>query len=183
MRLPIVIPVLAVALACGHASLSRREAENDIRKDYPVVVAIRVPESAQAIKGSPEHARLVGLQEAVAAAGWFTVTRTPAGDREQFRFSLAPKAPATIHSTATGFEMPAAQAEFVKVLPRLEPTTDGLRVTYQIRLVHPTEFFPIFHALHPAVRVGETKDRHAAYRREGRNWILMDTDESFKKAQ
>jgi hypothetical protein len=183
MRHLLAIPVLAAALACGPSQLSRREAERDIRKDYPVVIAVRIPESAKAIKGSPEHAKLVGLQEALAGSGCFSVNRTPAGDREQFRFALSAGAPRTIRTTATGFELPAAEAEFVRVVPRLEPTADGVRVTYLIRLVRPTAFFPIFQALHPAVRVGETKERHAAYHREGRDWVLGDTDESFKKAQ
>ena len=82
----IAVPVLAAALACGPSQLSRREAENDIRKDYPVVVSVRVPETASAIKGSPEHAKLVGLQEALARTGWFTVARAPEGDREKFQF-------------------------------------------------------------------------------------------------
>ena len=51
------------------AQLSRREAENDIRKDYPVQLVATVPESASAIKGSPEHAKLVALQEVLARPG------------------------------------------------------------------------------------------------------------------
>lgn len=178
----IAVPVLAAVLACGASQLSRREAETDIRKDYPVVVAIRVPETAKAIKGSPEHARLVGLQEALVRTGWFAVARGQDGDREQFQFKLKPQAPKSIRSTATGFELPAAEAEFVRLLPRLETTRDGVRVTYLIRLIHPTEHFPVFLALHPGVRVGETKERHASYRRQGRSWYLVDTDEVFKKA-
>lgn len=169
----IAVPVLAAALACGPSRLSRREAERDIRKDYPVAVSLRVPESAKAIKGSPEHAKLVGLAEALARTGSFTVARSPEGDRERFQFK--PK--------AAGFELKAAEAEFVRILPRLETTRDGVRVAYLIRLVHPTEHFPAFVALHPGVRLGETKERHAAYRREGRSWILQETDESFRKAQ
>jgi hypothetical protein len=111
------------------------------------------------------------------------VARAPEGDREKFQFKVKPQAPRTINSTASGFELPAAEAEFVRILPRLETTREGVRVTYLIRLVHPTEHFPIFLALHPGVRVGETKERHASYRREGRSWIMVDTDESFKKAQ
>jgi hypothetical protein len=179
----IAVPVLAAALACGPSQLSRREAENDIRRDYPVVVSVRVPETASAIKGSPEHAKLVALQEALTRTGWFTVGRAADGDREKFQFQVKPQAPRTINSTASGFELPAAEAEFVRILPRLETTREGVRVTYLIRLVHPTEHFPIFLALHPGVRVGETKERHASYRREGRSWIMVDTDESFKKAQ
>jgi len=183
MRRLIIVPVLAAALACGPSRLTRREAERDIRQDYPVVVSVRVAESAKAIKGSPEHARLVGLQEALTRTGWFAVSRSPEGDREQFQFKLKPQAPRTIRTSASGFELPAAEAEFVRVLPRLETTRDGLRVTYLIRLVHPTELFPVFLALHPGVRIGETKERHASYRREGRSWILTETDEAFKKAE
>jgi hypothetical protein len=50
-------------------------------------------------------------------------------------------------------------------------------------LTRPTANFPLFQALHPDVRMGDSKDRHASYRKEGRNWILQDTDETFKKAQ
>ena len=81
LRRLIALSVLAVALACGPSPLSRREAERDIRKDYPVQISVRVPESAKAIKGSPEHARLVGLQEALTRTGWFSVARSPDGDR------------------------------------------------------------------------------------------------------
>jgi hypothetical protein len=183
LRRLIAIPLLVAAVACGQSPLSRREAENDIRKDYPVVISVKVPESAKAVKGSPEHARLVALQEALARTGWFAVARTPDGDREQFQFKPRPQAPKNIRTTATGFELPAAEAEFVRILPRLEDTRDGVRVTYLIRLIHPTEHFPVFLALHPGVRVGETKERHASYRREGRNWYLVDTDETFKKVQ
>ena len=178
----LLVPVLAVALACGSARLSRREAEEDIRKDYPVVVAITVPERASAIKGSPDHARLVALQEELTRTGWFTVGRTPEGDREAFAFRLSPSAPKTVRTSAKGFQLPAAEAEFVRATG-LEPTRDGARVTYQIRLVRPTSLFRLFQDLHPAVHVGETKDRHASYRREGRSWILQDTDESFRKAE
>ena len=183
LRRLIAITLLATALGCGASPLSRREAENDIRKDYPVVVSVKVPESAKAIKGSPEHAKLVSLQEALARSGWFQVTRSSEGDREQFQFKLKPQAPKTIRTGASGFELPAAEAEFVRTLPRREVTRDGVRVSYLIRLVHPTELFPLFLALHPGVKVGETKERHASYRLEGRSWIMMDTDESFKKAQ
>jgi hypothetical protein len=179
----IAVPVLAAALACGPSQLTRREAEKDIRQDYPVVVTVRVPETANAIKGSPEHARLVGLQEALGKTGWFSVVRSTQGDREQFQFKLKPQAPKSIRTGASGFELPAAEAEFVRIMPRLETTRDGVRVTYLVRLVHPTEHFPVFLALHPGVRIGETKERHASYRREGRSWILTETDEAFKKAE
>ena len=176
------IPILAVCLACGSARLSRREAETDIRQDYPVAVTLTVPQSAQAIKGSPEHARLVDLQEKLAATGFFDMERRPEGDRDHFAFKLSATAPKSIRTTAKGFQMPAAEAEFLRAT-RLEPTRDGARVTYQVRLVHPTSNFPLFLALHPGVRAGDIHDRHASYRKEGRSWILQDTDETFKKAE
>jgi hypothetical protein len=178
----LLVPVLAAAVACGPSQLTRREAEKDIRKDYPVVVSIRVPESAAAVKGSPEHARLVKLQEALARTGWFAIDRAADGDRERFRFRVKGQAPRTIRTGAEGFELPAAEAEFVRVLPRLETTRDGVRVGYLVRLVHPTEHFPLFQALHPGVKIGETKERHASYQRQGRSWVLAGTDEFFKKA-
>jgi hypothetical protein len=178
----ILVPVLAVLLGCGPSQLTVREAEADIRKDYPVVVTIRVPESESAIKGSPDHARLVALQEALVRTGWFMVNRAPQGDREQFSFKLNPNAPKSIRTGPAGFELPAAEAEFVRVLPRMETTRDGIRVGYLVRLVHPTEHFRLFQTLHPGVRIGETKERHASYRLQGRAWMLTETDEFFKKA-
>jgi hypothetical protein len=177
---PFLVPILAATLACGPSRLTRAEAERDIRQDYPVQVTIQVPDSASAIKGSPEHARLVSLQEALVRGGWFKVARTPAGDRETFAFSPAPGAPASIRTAPRGFVLPAAEAEFVRALA-LAPERDGARVTYQIRLARPTAFFPLFQTLHPGVRIGDTKDRHAAYRRQGRDWVLQGTDEVFRK--
>ena len=183
LRRLIVIPVLAAALGCGPCHLTRREAENDIRKDYPVVVSVKVPESAKAIKGSSEHAQLVSLQEALARSGWFAVTRSSEGDREQFQFKLKASAPKSIRAGANGYELPAAEAEFVRGPapaghhpgrgPRHLPDPPG----------PPHRALPDLPGPAPGVRVGETKERHASYRRQGRSWIMMDTDESFKKAQ
>jgi len=179
-RTLILVPVLAGALACGAARLSRQEAERDIRKDYPVRVTVQVPETARAVKGSPEHARLVALQETLEKSGWFTVARSPDGDREQFSFRPGPGAPAAVRPSAKGFQLPAAEVEFVRAVA-LDTSRDGARVTYQIRLVRPSAFFGIFQALHPGVKIGDTKDRHATYRRQGRDWILQGTDEAFPK--
>ena len=178
----LLVPVLAAVLGCGPSQLTRREAEDDLRKNYPVVVLVRLPETASASKGSPEHARLVTLQAALARTGWFVIERTADGDRERFRFQPKPQAPRTLRAATGGFELPAAEAEFVRVLPRLDSTRDGVRVSYLVRLVHPTEHFPLFQALHPGVKIGETKERHASYRRQGRSWVLAETDEFFKKA-
>ena len=180
LRTLVSVPVLALALACGAARLSRREAEADLRKDYPVQVTVQVPETAKAVKGSPEHARLVALQEAATRTGWFTVSRSPDGDREQFSFRLAPGAPAAVRPSTKGFQLPAAEAEFVRAVG-LDTTREGARVTYQIRLVRPGSGFGLFQALHPGVKLGDTKDRHATYRRQGRDWVLQGTDESFRR--
>ena len=144
-------------------------------------VTVRIPATALAAPDSPEHARLEALQTALARTGWFTVLRRPHGLQEQFQFQPTAKAPGSLRGSAGGFELAAAQAEFVRILPRLETTPDGVRVGYLIRLVRPTEGFPLFQALHPGVRLFETKERHAAYRREGQAWILQETDETFKK--
>ena len=177
---PFLVPILAAALACGPSRLTRGEAEKDIRQDYPVVVTLQVPDSAAAIKGSPEHAKLVAMQEALVRGGWFSVARSPEGDRETFTFKLNPGAPASIRTAPRGYQLPAAEADFVRALA-MAPERDGARVTYQIRLVRPTPFFGLFQTLHPGVRIGDTKDRHAAYRRQGRDWVLQGTDEVFKK--
>ncbi len=178
LRALVIVPALAGALACGAARLSRQEAERDIRKDYPVPVTVQVPGTAGAVKGSPEHARLVALQELLAKSG-FTVSRTPEGDRERFSFRPGPGAPAAVRPSAKGFQLPAAEVEFVRAVA-IDTARDGARVTYQIRLVRPGAFFGVFQILHPGVKIGDTKERHATYRRQGRDWILQGTDEAFR---
>jgi hypothetical protein len=184
MRVFPALPVLALTalVACGSSRLSRQEAERDLRKDYPVRVNVTVPESASAIKGSPEHARFVALEEKLGPKGLFTVTRTTEGDRERFTFKPGPSAPRNLALSSKGYEMPAAEAEFVRAR-NIEYLGNTARVTYQVRLARPNENFGLFQALHPGVQLGETKDRHASYRREGRSWILQETDEPLKKAQ
>lgn len=181
MRMLLAVPFLVTFLACGSAKLSRREAEGDIRKDYPVQIVVTIPESASAIKGSAEHARLVALQEA-AGKGAFAVTRKVEGDRETFSFKPGASSPKEVRLSPKGYELPAAEAEFVRAL-RIEYMRDSARVTYQIRLGRPTAWFGLFQILHPGVRTGETKERHASYRKDGRSWVLQSTDETLKKAR
>ncbi|WP_005034293.1 hypothetical protein [Holophaga foetida] len=181
MKSLLFVPTLVLTLACGstNGQLSKREAESDIKQDYPVTVSLRVPSSTSAIKGSPEFAKLVAMSEALTKNGWFMVFRTPRGDREQFEFKLLPSAPKSVITAPKGYEVPTAQAEFVKAL-KLEPTRDGAKVTYQIRLAKPTEHFELYAQLHKA-RIGGTTERHATYKKEGRKWILQETDEVYKK--
>lgn len=182
MRRFLIPPALVLFVACGSAKLSKSEAEKDIRQDYPVVVDIQVPESSSAIPGSPDHAKLVAMAEQLSKTGWFTLDRKMAGDRESFRFKPNASAPAFIQAGAKGYSIPAAEAEFVKAL-RQEPERGGLKVTYQIRLARPTAQFALFQALHPDVKIGDTKERHAFYKRDGRSWVLQETDEFFRKGE
>ena len=76
LLLPVLLlPVLLLTLACS-SKLERTRAEDLIRKDYPVVVPVTVPERASAEKGSPEHLRLVALKENLDKGGWFDSSRT-----------------------------------------------------------------------------------------------------------
>jgi hypothetical protein len=181
MRPALLLPVLLLTLACN-SKLERAKAEDLIRKDYPVVVPVTVPERASAEKGSPEHLRLVSLKESLDKSGWFDSTVQADGSRETFTFRLKPSAPKDIKAAPKGFSMPAAEAVFVRAV-RLEPTREGARVTYEIRLDKPTAQFPLFQALHPDARIGQTKPRHATFERRRGSWELTGTDETFRKAE
>ena len=121
------------------------------------------------------------MQDLLTKPGWFAVFRTEEGDRERFNFKVLGQAPKDFRTTVKGIEIPAAEAQFLRTT-RMEPTRDGAKVTYQVRLAKPTAYFAIFQALYNA-KIGDTKDRHATYRKDGRSWILQGTDESFRKAE
>lgn len=179
--LALSVPALVLTLACGSAKLTRSEVEKDLRKDYPVVVALRIVQGASAIKGSPEHARLVQIQEQLTQKGWFTVSRQADGDRERFEFQPTDKAPKDLKPSAKGWELPAAEAQLVDA-GRPEIRGSEARVPYRVRLAKPTAHFPVFQAIYKA-NLGDTKVRQAVYKKEGRAWILVDTNESFKKGE
>ncbi|WP_243286250.1 hypothetical protein [Geothrix terrae] len=181
MRPALLLPVLLLTLACS-SKLERAKAEDLIRKDYPVVVPVTVPEKASAKKGSPEHLRLVTLKENLDKSGWFDSSVQADGGREAFTFHLKPSAPKDIKAAPKGFSMPAAEAVFVRAV-RMEPTREGARVTYEVRLDKPTAQFPIFQSLHPDARIGQTKQRHATFERRRGGWELTGTDEAFRKAE
>lgn len=176
----LMAPALVLLTACGSSRLSRREAERDIRQDYPVVVPIHVPARTAAASGSPEATKLIAAQDALRKTGWFAAEHHTEGAQEVFTFNALPSAPKVVRPSANGWDIPAAEASFVRATRR-EGNGDSARVTYLIRLQKPTAQFGLFQSLHPGVRIGETKERHATYRREGRSWILQGTDETFRK--
>ena len=181
MRPVLLLPILLLTLACS-SKLEPTKAEDLIRKDYPVVVPVTVPEKASAEKGSSEHVRLVALRESLDKSGWFDSATQAEGGRETFTFRLKPTAPKDIKAAPKGFSLPAAEAVFVRAV-RMEPTREGARVTYEIRLDKPTAQFPIFQSLHPDAKIGQTKQRHATFERRRGGWELTGTDESFRKAE
>lgn len=177
----ILVPVALLSMACS-TKLTRPKAEELLGKAYPVVVPVTVPEQASAEKGSPAALRLAALDENLAKSGWFDITQADQGNRMTYTFRLKPSAPKTITAAPKGFRIPAAEALFVKAL-RMEPTREGARVAYQIRLANPTAQFPLFQALHPDVALGALKERHATFERHGGRWELTGTDETFHKAE
>ncbi|WP_257308877.1 hypothetical protein [Geothrix fuzhouensis] len=181
MRPALLLPVLLLTLACS-SKLERAKAEGLIRKDYPVVVPVTVPEKASAEKGSPEHLRLVTLKENLDKSGWFDSAVQAEGERETFTFRLKPDAPKSIKAAPKGFSMPAAEAVFVRAV-HMEPTREGARVTYEIRLDKPTAQFPIFQAVHSDAALGQTRQRHATFERRRGSWALTGTDETYRKAE
>ncbi len=180
MRPVLLLPFLLCNLACS-SKLERAKAENLIRKNYPVVVPVTVPERASAEKGSPAHLRLTALRENLDKSGWFESSVKAEGGQEVFSFRLKPDAPKVIRAAPKGFSMPAAEAVFARAV-HLEATREGARVTYEIRLEKPTAQFPLFSALHPEAKVGQTKPRHATFERRRGSWELTGTDETFHKA-
>lgn len=181
MRTALLLPALLLTLACS-SKLDRSKAEDLIRPNYPVVVPVTVPEKASAEKGSPAYLRLVALKDNLDKSGWFESSVKTEGGQETFTFRLKPDAPKAIKAAPQGFSMPAAEAVFVRAL-RMEPTREGARVIYEIRLEKPTAQFPLFEALHQEVRVGQTKPRHATFERKGGAWTLTATDEVFHKVE
>ncbi len=182
MRPALLLPVLLLTLACS-SKLERTKAEDLIRKDYPVVIPVTVPEKASAEKGSPAHLRLMTLKENLDKSGWFESSSKTEGSQETITFRLKPDAPKAIKAAPQGFSMPAAEAVFVRVLPNPVTTREGVRVIYEIRLEKPTAQFALFQALHQEVKVGQTKPRHATFERRKGAWELTGTDEVFRKVE
>ncbi|HEX7598613.1 MAG TPA: hypothetical protein VF518_10395 [Polyangia bacterium] len=181
MRTALLLPALLLTLACS-SKLDRSKAEDLIRANYPVVVPVMVPEKASAQKGTPAYLRLTTLKENLDKSGWFESSVRAEGGQETFTFRLKLDAPKAIKASPQGFSLPAAEAVFVRAV-KMEPTREGARVSYEIRLEKPTAQFPLFEGLHQEVRVGQTKPRHATFERKNGTWTLTATDEVFRKVE
>ncbi|GLH72185.1 hypothetical protein GETHLI_06870 [Geothrix limicola] len=181
MRHLLLLPALLLTLACS-SKLDRTKAEDLIRKDYPVVVPVTVPDQVMAEKGTPEHLRITDLKANLEKTGWFDITAKTEGTRESFTFRLKPDAPKAIKAAPKGFAMPAAEANFVRAF-KMEPTREGCRVAYEIRLEKPTAQFALFQALHQDAKLGQTRVRYATFERRKGAWELTGTDEVFHKVQ
>ena len=180
MRTALLLPALLLALACS-SKLDRRKAEDLIRANYPVVVPVTVPEKASAEKGSPAYLRLTTLKENLDKSGWFESSVRHEGGQETFTFRLKPDAPKTIKAGPQGFSIPAAEAVFVRAV-KMEPTHEGARVLYEVRLEKPTAQFPLLLAHYPNAKPGQIHQRHATFERRKGAWELTASDEVFHKA-
>ena len=176
----LLVPALLLSLGCS-SKLSRTKAEELLSQNYPVVVPVTVPEKASAEKGSPAYMRLSALKENLDKSGWFESLQKTEGNQEVFQFRLKLDAPKPITAAPQGFKIPAAQAVFVRAA-KMEPTREGSRVLYEIRLEKPTAQFSILQAQYPDIRIGQTKPRHATFEKKGSGWTLTGTDEVFHKA-
>lgn len=179
MRRLLLVPVLLAALGCG-SKPGTREAADQIRKGYPVVISLTLPERAETEQGSADHPRLLLLQRTLEQSGWFDVTPSTEGKKVVCTFRLKPGAPASIKPVLGGFSAPMVHAAFSKVL-KTEVKGNQARVTYEVKLEQPTALFPLWQARYPESKLGETKERNALFEKVGGAWQLQSTDEKLKK--
>jgi hypothetical protein len=182
MRRLVLLPLSALVLlvGCGSSNkLTPSIAEKLIAPDYPVMVPIKVPKVAKAAKGSAEFQKIETINGMLTKGGAFTLDRQEQGDQVTYTYQPAAGAPGVVAQEKTWL-LPAAEATFVKVT-RIEPKDGHFLAQYQIRLAKPTPHFGLLQFLHPQVRMGDTKDRHALIERRGNEWALMRTDEDFPK--
>lgn len=179
MRRLLLVPALLAVLGCASGP-GTREAADQIRVGYPVVISLTLPERAETEQGSPDHPRLLLLQRTLEQSGWFDVTSSTEGKKVACTFRLKPGAPATLKPVLGGFSAPMVHANFVKVL-KMEAKGSQARVSYEVRLEQPTPLFPLWQARYPESKLGETKERHALFEKVGGTWKLQSTDEKLKK--
>jgi hypothetical protein len=175
-------PVLLLLASTDCSSgLRKGEAETAIRAKYPVTVPVKVPGRVSAATGSPEAARAQAFMDNLQKTGWFDIAKED-GKTGNAVYTFTPKPGAPVQPSGNGWLVPAAQAVFVQSTRHSEQG-DTAQVTYQIKLANPTAQFPLFTLLHPTVRVGDTKLRHAAFEKRRGVWALTGTDESFAKGE
>lgn len=180
MRRAIPALLLLATAACSRG-LQKSAAEAAIRAGYPVTVPVRVPSRVSAAAGSAEATRAQAFMDNLQKTGWFDITKEDGKDgRAVYTFAAKPGAPG--HASEDGWLLPAAQAIFVQGIHHSEQGNTA-KVTYQIKLANPTAQFPLFSLLHPAVRIGDTKLRHATFEKRDGTWTLADTDESFSRGE
>ena len=173
--------LLLLATAACSRGLQKSAAEAAIRAKYPVTVPVKVPGRVSAAAGSPEALRAQAFMDNLQKTGWFDIAKE--GDKEgRAVYTFTPKAGAPVQASGNGWLVPAAQAVFVQGTHHSEQG-DTAKVTYQIKLANPTAQFPLFTLLHPTVRIGDTKLRHAVFEKQNGTWTLTGTDESFSKGE
>jgi hypothetical protein len=177
-RLAPVLLLLASA-ACSRG-LQKSEAEAAIRAKYPVTVPVKVPGRVSAAPGSPEAARAQAFMGNLQKTGWFDIAKAD-GKTGNAVYTFTPKPGAPVQPSGNGWLVPAAQAVFLQSNHHTE-NGDTAKVTYQIKLANPTPQFALFELLHPTVRIGDAKPRHAVFEKQDGKWALTGTDETFNKA-
>ncbi|MBS1766330.1 MAG: hypothetical protein JST05_02865 [Acidobacteria bacterium] len=180
MRRAMPILLLLTTAAC-HRGLQKSDAEAAIRAKYPVTVPVKVPSRVSAAAGSPEATRAQAFMDNLQKTGWFDILKED-GKEGRSIYTFTPKSGAPVQPSGNGWLVPAAQAVFVQGTHHSEQGGTA-KVTYQIKLANPTAQFPLFTLLHPTVRIGDTKLRHAVFEKQGGAWALTGTDETFSKGE
>lgn len=179
MRRTAPVLLLLLTAACSRGGLKKGDAEAAIRAKYPVVVPVKVPSRVSAAPGSPEASRAEAFMANLQTTGWFEIAKAE-GKTGNTTYTFTPKPGAPVKPSGNGWLVPAAQAVFVQGTHHTEQGSTA-KVTYQIKLANPTAQFPLFTLLHPTVRIGDTKSRHAVFEKQNGAWTLTGTDEAFGK--
>jgi hypothetical protein len=142
---------------------------------------VKVPSRVTATAGSPGAAKAQAFMDNLQKTGWFDLAKEDGKDGQAV-YTFKAKSGAPVQPSGDAWLVPAAQAVFVRVEQHAEQG-DTVKVSYQIKLANPTAQFPLFTLLHPAVRIGDTKLRHATFEKQGGAWTLTGTDESFTRGE
>ena len=180
MRRLAPVLLLLASTACS-SGLRKGEAEAAIRAKYPVTVPVKVPFRVTAAPGSPIAVKAQAFMDNLQKTGWFDLAKEDGKDgRTVYTFKAKPGTP--VQPSGDAWLVPAAQAVFVRI-GQLVERGDTAKVSYEIKLANPTAQFPLFTLLHPIIRIGDTKVRHAVLEKQGGTWVLTGTDESLAKGE